>query len=648
MNWDDGLTGTALEIAKTDATPLRVMAGPGTGKSFAMKRRVARLLESGYEPSRLLALTFTRNAADSLIGDLHTLGIAGCEKIQAGTLHSLCFRILNREDVFKYLDRVPRPLITFNKSGSLQFEGGAMLNDLVHSRHFGSKRDCAERIRAFEAAWARLQSDDPGWTSDTLDREFQDALISWLRFHRAILIGELVPETLRFLRGNPASDVYSGFDCVIVDEYQDLNKAEQSLIDLIAGNNLFAIVGDADQSIYRFRHANPEGINDFSSRHPSTYNQTLDECRRCPQDVVVMANYLIKHNHAGEQVDRLRYMPENPRGSVRIVQWLDTKREASGLAGFVKSLVDEFEYKPSDILITTPRRLLGYGIRDCISQANVPVHSFFSEEPLESDRAQRAFAVLALLANPEDRVALRWFLGSGSNTGLAGQYLKLRQHCEQTGDPPRSILDAIVGGTFRLPGTSQLTAKYRELINIIQNYDGLDLVGFVDQLLPEGDDDLNMLREIALSELSSIDSVNGLYDRVKASIVQPDVPEGEFVRVMSLHKSKGLTSKITIVAGCIQDLIPNKSDDNASPDEQRAYFEEQRRLFYVAITRCTEMLVLSSTIRMDRQLAHKMGVRIHSAGRGLVNVIASPFMHELGPCAPDPIAGADWEQAGYR
>ena len=198
MKWDDGLTGPALEIAKTDATPLRVMAGPGTGKSFAMKRRVARLLESGYDPSRILAVTFTRNAAGSLVDDLHTLGIADCEKIQAGTLHSLCFRILNREDVFGYLGRVPRPLITFNKSGSLQFEVGAMVNDLVRSRRFGSKRECAERIRAFEVAWARLQSDAPGWALDALDQEFQDALISWLRFHRAILIGELIPETLRF------------------------------------------------------------------------------------------------------------------------------------------------------------------------------------------------------------------------------------------------------------------------------------------------------------------------------------------------------------------------------------------------------------------------------------------------------------------
>ena len=240
MSWDDGLTGTALNIAATDANPLRVMAGPGTGKSFAMKRRVARLLESGQEPRRVLAVTFTRNAAASLVSDLHALGIANCERVRVGTLHAFCFGLLGQQVVFN-LGRVPRPIVTFTKSGVLQFEGGVMLDDLIAAGAFGPKRDCTRRIRAFEAAWARLQSEEPGWPQDPVDRQFQAALISWLRFHHAILIGELVPEALRFLRNNPMAAVLSAFDHVIVDEYQDLNRAEQDLIDLLAGQGSTAI-----------------------------------------------------------------------------------------------------------------------------------------------------------------------------------------------------------------------------------------------------------------------------------------------------------------------------------------------------------------------------------------------------------------------
>ncbi|MGH9680959.1 MAG: UvrD-helicase domain-containing protein, partial [Candidatus Acidiferrales bacterium] len=99
MAWDRGLKGKALSIAATECKFMRVMAGPGTGKSFAMKRRVARLLEEGANPERLLVVTFTRVAAGSLLTELSELGVEGCDDIRAGTLHSFCFETLNREEV---------------------------------------------------------------------------------------------------------------------------------------------------------------------------------------------------------------------------------------------------------------------------------------------------------------------------------------------------------------------------------------------------------------------------------------------------------------------------------------------------------------------------------------------------------------------
>ncbi|MEK7757482.1 MAG: ATP-dependent helicase, partial [Planctomycetota bacterium] len=433
MSWDDGLFGTARNIAATDDSPLRVMAGPGTGKSFAMKRRVARLLEAGQEPRRILAVTFTRNAAARLVNDLHALGIANCEQVRVGTLHAFCFSLLSRRDVFDYLGRVPRPLVTFVKSGVLQFEGGVMLDDLVSHDAFGPKRNCTHRIRAFDAAWARLQSEEPGWPQDPVDRYFQAALISWLRFHESMLIGELVPEALRFLRNNAASSARTAFDHVIVDEYQDLNRAEQELIDLLVGEGATAIAGDVDQSIYRFRHANPEGIEEYQQQHPGTHDETLDLCHRCPTRVVAIADHLIRHNHPVALVPRLQPKPGNPQGSVHIVQWTGIDEEAQGLAGFVRTLVADRGYAPGDILILTPRRLLGYGIRDRLDEVDIPVHSFYHEEALEGGAAQRAFALLSLLVNAEDRVSLRWWRGDGSPSGRRAAYQRLRQNCEHTG-----------------------------------------------------------------------------------------------------------------------------------------------------------------------------------------------------------------------
>jgi len=647
MSWDDGLTGTARDIAATDHNPLRVMAGPGTGKSFAIKRRVARLLEAEQDPRRVLAVTFTRNAAASLVKDLHALGIENCERVRVGTLHAFCFGLLSRQEVFHYLGRIPRPVVTFAKSGVLQFEGVVMLEDLVSAGAFGSKRDCTRRIRAFEAAWARLQSEVPGWPQDPVDRQFQAALISWLRFHRAMLIGELVPEALRFLRNNPAADARSAFDHVIVDEYQDLNKAEQDLIDLLAGHGATAIVGDVDQSIFRFRYANPEGIETFQQQHPATHDETLDECRRCPTNVVAIADHLICHNHPHAAAPRLQPKLGNPDGVIHIVQWAGIDEEAQGLAAFVRTLVGNARYSPGDILILTPRRLLGYGIRDRIAEFGDPVHSFYHEEALEGEAAQRAFALLSLLVDVEDRVALRWWLGEGSPSSRKNAYQRLRQHCEEAGVSPRAALEALDQGTLALRRVAELVEKYRELRGVLAGLAGQTLAELVEDLLPAANEECSVLREVALLVIPQLEAVGDLFDRIKTHITQPEMPEeGDFVRVMSLHKSKGLTSRVTIVAGCTQGLIPFQDNDQA-PAEQAAILQEQRRLFYVAITRCTEVLVLSSAARMERKLAWKIRAQLQPGRWNVGTTIASQFIDELGPTAPAPRRGEEWAHAAY-
>lgn len=648
MSWNDSLTGTALSIAATNESPLRVMAGPGTGKSFALKRRVARLLEEGANPRRILAVTFTRNAAADLVEDLNALGIEGCQRIRAGTLHSFCFSLLGQQDVFDYLGRVARPIVTFTKAGVLQFEGRIMLEDLVSAGAFGTKRDCTKTIRAFEAAWARLQSETPGWPQSPVDRHFQAVLLSWLRFHQAMLIGELVPEALRFLRNNPASSARSAFDHVIVDEYQDLNRAEQDLIDLLSANGATAIVGDVDQSIYRFRYANPEGIAAFDQSHPATHDESLHECRRCPTRVVTIADHLIRHNHPGLPQARLRPKSGNPAGDIRIVQWQTVDQEAQGLADYIRWLLSSRGYSAGDVLVLTPRRLLGYGIRDCLKACDIPVHSFYHEEALEGEEAQRAFELLCLLVNIEDRVALRWWLGHDSPSGRREAYRRLREHCEATGISPWTALQALEQGTLSISQMSALVSKFRELRSTLQRLQTLGLPEIVDDLLPSGVEGCGTLREVALLALAKATSVDELFDSLKTTVTQPEMPEeGDFVRVMSLHKSKGLTSKVVIVAGCIQGLIPFQDFEQPS-EEQESILKEQRRLFYVAITRCTEVLVLSSALRLERKLAWKIGAQVRPGGGSVGTAVASQFLPELGPGAPAPVDGAGWRARGYK
>jgi DNA helicase-2/ATP-dependent DNA helicase PcrA len=250
-----------------------------------------------------------------------------------------------------------------------------------------------------------------------------------------------------------------------------------------------------------------------------------------------------------------------------------------------------------------------------------------------------------LLVDLEDRVALRWWLGHDSPSARKNAYDLLRDHCNQAGVSPREALDQCVAGTLAL--NAALTNSYRELQGILNGLRPLPLEQLIDTLFPAGDDGFAVLREATLVDLPKLKTTDELLDCIRSNATQPAVPEAaDYVRVMSLHKSKGLTSKVTIVSACIQGLIPFL-DDTETPEQAAATLKEQRRLFYVAITRCTEKLVISSAINMPRDLAWKIGAKVVSGRGQLAAAISSQFLHELGPDAPHAKKGTDWTHAGY-
>jgi ATP-dependent DNA helicase UvrD/PcrA len=141
--WDDGLEGRALEIARTDDNPVRVDAGPGTGKTFALMRRVWRLIATGADPRRIFVGTFTRTAASDLKKSLSELGIQGVGQIRAGTIHGYCFGLLAQHEVFEWTRRAPRPL--------LDFEERFLVEDI--GAEFGTVSERQDRLEAFADAY---------------------------------------------------------------------------------------------------------------------------------------------------------------------------------------------------------------------------------------------------------------------------------------------------------------------------------------------------------------------------------------------------------------------------------------------------------------------------------------------------------------
>jgi DNA helicase-2/ATP-dependent DNA helicase PcrA len=640
LAWNDGLQGPALQFAGSESRLLRALAGPGTGKTFALLRRLVRVIEAGVGPEEILVLTFARTAAEDIGTKLAEQGDERMRNVGARTLHSYCFSILTGQAFIRASGRNARILLEFERDYLLRGLEGPFSPNITERR---------ELLQGFIAAWARLQSEEPGQPVVGLDQRFQDALLLTLRWHQGMLIGEVVPLALAYLRQNPAAPERARYRHVLVDEYQDLNRAEQVLVDLLAGEGSLAIIGDDDQSIYRtLKFANPEGIREFSNTHAGTEEVPFTECRRCPQPVVTMAQTLIQRN-PGRIRGPLTAREGNHPGEVHNVQWQSIGEEAEGIATFIAHHVAQ-GINPGKILVLAPTRSIGYAIRDAVSQRNIEIRSFFREEAVEVKTAQERLTLLTLLAQPGDRVALRAWIGLGADSAYVGGYRRLLAMAQAENTDIRAVLDRLDRGEITIPHSGPPLERWRLLQQELRRLEPFrnDLERLIEEILPEApdghEDDLALLRSTAIAALNEEPrpQLRDLPDRIRYRIGQPDVPlETPYARVMSFHKSKGLTADLVVLSGLVDGAMPRVKDTDP-PAERQAQLEEQRRLFFVGMTRTTRILVFSgyATLPDDvvRTITARLGRRL---GRSFT-VFPSPFLEECGPTLLPAIGGPGW------
>jgi superfamily I DNA/RNA helicase len=340
---------------------------------------------------------------------------------------------------------------------------------------------------------------------------------------------------------------------------------------------------------------------------------------------------------------------DNSAGDIHIVQWPSMEDEAAGLTDYIHRKIKTREFDPGRTLVLCPRRQFGYMIRDALRECGHSAHSFFHEEVLDGSpknldesQAQQAFTLLTLLAKPDDRVALRCWLGFGSQKLRAAEYQRLREYCSNNKGSTKDVLDALANGSLTLKYTNGIKERYLQLIQRLEELQALSGQEIVDTIFPSDQEWAESIR--AIIEGSAIDLTSeNILETLRTNITQPELPSDvEYIRIMSLHKSKGLNADHVVVTGCIEGLIPNRPEGLSFEDERRSV-EEQRRLFYVAITRPKKTLVLSSVLTLPRNLAHKMGAFVERGDQYSADTIASTFLGELGPHCPKPVRGDDWK-----
>jgi superfamily I DNA/RNA helicase len=226
-------------------------------------------------------------------------------------------------------------------------------------------------------------------------------------------------------------------------------------------------------------------------------------------------------------------------------------------------------------------------------------------------------------------------------------YQKVWAQARTDGTTTRTILERLDEGDDFGFRASALLDRFQVARRRVSELDLESLPDLVDRLFPDGTMETAELREVALAELEGVRTAQQLLDRLVVIITQDEVPQHPtFVRIMSLHKSKGLTSPRVYVAGLIEGVVPTLA--NRQGAEIDAAIEEQRRLLYVALTRTAERITLSNSLRMDFSVASAFGARVASGttwgrrGSLTCGVIASRYLRELGPNAPRAVRGAAW------
>jgi DNA helicase-2/ATP-dependent DNA helicase PcrA len=593
--------------------PMLVLAGAGSGKTRVLTTRIARLVEQhGVDPKHILAVTFTNKAAGEMKERVARLLGAEPAGMWAGTFHSVGARLLRRDA--SLANRTPSFTI-YDEDDALTAVKRAMDRLQISAKQWGPpaiRRVISDAKNALVAP--------PEYASLALDplsraaARVYELLERTLRESNAVDFDDLLVLPVRILQQHPErlAAYRARFRYLLVDEYQDTNRAQYQFVKLLAGEHgNVQVVGDDDQSIYGWRGADIRNILDFEKDFPAARVVRLEENYRSTPQVLEVANAAIAAN-VGRRGKTLR--ATRPAGEpVTSVGCLDERDEAEWVADEIASARAarrDLELRGIAVLYRTNAQSRAF--EEIFRRRAIPHRLIGTVRFFDRREIRDLMAYLKVIANPADDEAFRR-AAAVPRRGLGDTTLDaLGESAREAGC---SMLEAVsrdeISGAMRpaaraaLAGFAQLIARFREraansavdellraLFEETKYADHLRAEG------PEGEDRLENVRELLSSAAEAVDDEGGelgltpLDHFLQRSTLVSDFdrldPDADAVTMMTLHNAKGLEFPVVFVTGLEEGLFPlRRAMEN--PDEM----EEERRLFYVGITRAQEKLYLT-------------------------------------------------------
>jgi len=590
-------------ITESIGRPTLVLAGPGTGKTELLAQRILYLLKKDLaSKDNITGITFTTKAAEQMKNRLTELGLSHEDHPLICTLHSLAVRILR--------DKGNEIGIPEEFTIADEYESYLVLEDAI----LDVAPNTRERTKEFLNKILLLKADKkrPEDLQNGLTKRIYARYQELLKFHSALDFQDLILEACRLLETSNEAKHYYQERCknLLIDEFQDINRAEYSLVKLLAntGNGLF-VVGDDKQSIYGWRGGDPKIILGFTQDFKGAIKRPMTICFRCPEKIIRGADEFI-----GRTPPLIPY-----RKNSELIVIIDCKsdvQEARYISGWIEDAIRSNIYTPKDIAILYRGGDIADKIAENLTKANIPI---IRPSPEETKRMREFIACLRLIADRRDSLALRVCLASKLAKGIGSKSIKkLRDYAETNN---YYLWDAVIiaqnDDSFK-----RWHKRIKEFIQLFEDLSATASKTKLNKLLSDVVKALGYEKEARIIDMIKkseeipddwslydfILEIRGLKGEKSAEHRESGEEENDAVLFITMHSVKGLQRKVIFVLGMEKGSFPQSNGD----------IDEQRRLFYVAMTRVKEKLFLCYAKKREGRTA-----------KGFNFYDKSPFIFEI-------------------
>lgn len=633
--------------------PLLILAGAGSGKTRVLTHRIAYLMEEKHvSPYNIMAITFTNKAAAEMRNRVNKIVGFGAEQVWVSTFHSACVRILRR-----YIDRIgystdftiydtddqkrlmKNVIKDLNLDSKIYKENG-MLNKIS---------DFKNKLMTTGDVASMAKSDFKMLNVSKIYDNYQEAL----KKNNALDFDDLIMKTVQLFTKCPEvlESYQDRLQYIMVDEYQDTNAAQFAFVKLLAQKHQnLCVVGDDDQSIYKFRGADITNILQFEKYFPNARVIKLEQNYRSTKNILEAANAVI-HNNEGRK-DKTLWSDNEKGDKIDLYQAEDGYSEAEMVASTIKENVDNGRSDYSDYAILYRTNNQSRVLEEKLMMKNIPYKIIGGQNFYQRKEIKDIIAYLRVISNPTDDIAVERIINVPKRGIGATTVDKVKDYARAYGmDLYEALMDV-----ENIPGLSRAAVKIKKFTNLIEGYkkdeyygeiekltkDILDDTGYVSELAAENTDEANgrienideLVSKIVEYQENAEDPVLSEFLEEVALVSEIDnlSEDSSYVVLMTVHSAKGLEFPYVFLCGMEDGLFPGYMSIMSGDNEE---LEEERRLCYVAITRAMKKLTIS--------YAKKRMVR----GEMQYNIV-SRFVKEVPPMIVNSKNITDRVAAGYE